>query len=157
MALWSLILLFWKLSSFLFICVVAKIPKGHNSNNSNISDYVNIVEITSTQHYTRIGSLNRKCQEMIQWKQRVQKLHRFDVETIYKNPRGELFDISSILKVESMTKFPRRIDVMISTWICLPKSMKFRQNFHLEIRRRIDGESKKIHPFGTLLLFKLRI
>ena len=32
-----------------------KIPKGHSSNSSNSSDYVNIVEITSTQHYTRIA------------------------------------------------------------------------------------------------------
>ena len=32
-----------------------KIPKGYSSNSSNISDNVNIVEITSTQHYTRIA------------------------------------------------------------------------------------------------------
>ena len=32
-----------------------KIPKGYSSNSSsNISDNVNVVEITSTQHYTRI-------------------------------------------------------------------------------------------------------
>ena len=30
----------------------------------------------------RIGPKNRKCQEIIEWKQRVQKLHRFDVETV---------------------------------------------------------------------------
>ena len=30
------------------------IPKGHSSNSSNISDYVNTVKITATQHYTRI-------------------------------------------------------------------------------------------------------
>ena len=29
------------------ICVVAKIPKGYSSNSSNISDNVNIVEITA--------------------------------------------------------------------------------------------------------------
>ena len=34
---------------------------------------------------------------MTEWKQREQKLRRFDGE----NPRGELIDISSILKVES--------------------------------------------------------
>ena len=32
-----------------------KIPKAYSSNSSNISDYVNIVEITSTQHYTTIA------------------------------------------------------------------------------------------------------
>ena len=30
------------------------IPKEYSSNNSKISDYVNIVEITATLHYTRI-------------------------------------------------------------------------------------------------------
>ena len=30
------------------------IPKGYISNSSKISDYVNNVEITATQHYTRI-------------------------------------------------------------------------------------------------------
>ena len=40
-----------KLYLFLFICVVVKITTGYSSNSSNISDYVNIVEITWTQHY----------------------------------------------------------------------------------------------------------
>ena len=43
--------------------------------------------------------------------------------TTQKNPLGELIDISSILKVESTLKYPRRIDVVISTWIRLSKSM----------------------------------
>ena len=30
-----------------------------------------------------------------------------------KNPRGKLIDILPILKVESTSKFPRRIDVII--------------------------------------------
>ena len=30
------------------------IPKEYSSNSSEISDYVNIVEITATQHYARI-------------------------------------------------------------------------------------------------------
>ena len=33
--------------------------------------------------------------------------------------------ISLILKVESMSTFPRRIDVIISTWIRLSKSINF--------------------------------
>ena len=36
-----------------FLC--CKIPKGYSSNSSNITDNVNIVEITLTQHYTRIA------------------------------------------------------------------------------------------------------
>ena len=85
---------------------------------------------------------------MTDWKQRVRQLRRFDVETTKKNPRGELIDISSILKVESTLKFPRRIDVIISTWIRLSKSMKFRRIFHVEFRRRIDGESTKMYPLS---------
>ena len=61
----------------------------------------------------RIGWPSRKCYKIIQWKQRVQKLRRVDVETTSKNPRGELIDISPILKVESTLNFPRRIDVII--------------------------------------------
>ena len=48
-------------------------------------------------------------------------------------------NISSILKVESMAKFPRRINVTISAWIRLSKSMSFRRTFHVEFRRRIEG------------------
>ena len=32
------------------------IPYGYSSNSSKISDYVNIVEFTGIQHYTRIAS-----------------------------------------------------------------------------------------------------
>ena len=87
----------------------------------------------------------------MQWKKRVQKLCRFDVETTSKNPPGELIDISSILKVESMSKFPCRIDVIISTWIRLSKSMSFRRTFHVEFRRRIDGKSMRMCPLEPYL------
>ena len=36
-----------------YLCC-CKIPKGYSSNSSNNTDYVNIVEITSTQHCTRL-------------------------------------------------------------------------------------------------------
>ena len=36
-----------------------------------------------------------------------------------KKPRGELIDISSILKVESTMSYPRRMDVILSMWIRL--------------------------------------
>ena len=61
---------------------------------------------------------------MIEWKQQVQELRPFDIETIEKSPLGELIDISLILKVESMSKFPSQINVIISTWIQLSKPMK---------------------------------
>ena len=57
---------------------------------------------------------------MTEWKQRVQKLRRFDGE----NPRGELIDISSILKVESTSNrchnfhvdSPFKIDVIFTNF-----------------------------------------
>ena len=61
-----------------------------------------------------------------------------------------IIDILSILKVESTSKFPRWIDVIISTWIRLSNSMKSRQTFHVEFRRRINGESTKMCPLGFL-------
>ena len=84
---------------------------------------------------------------MIECKQRVKKLRRFDVETRQKNPRGELIHISSILKDKSTS---RRIDVIISTWILLSKSMKSRRTFHVEFRRRINSESTKMCPLGSV-------
>ena len=73
-------------------------------------------------------------------------LCRFDVETTSKNPREELINISSILKVEPTSKLPRRIDVIISTWIRLSKSMLFCRTFQVEFQSRIDGESTRICP-----------
>ena len=32
-----------------------KFPKGYSSNNSNINDYINIVETKSTQYYTGLA------------------------------------------------------------------------------------------------------
>ena len=58
-------------------------------------------------------------------------------------------------KVESTSKFPRRIDVIISTWIRLSKSMKFWRTFHVELRRRINGESTRMCSLGLLLIFSL--
>ena len=50
----SVILKKIKITLIPIIHVVAKNSKGYSSNSSSISDYNNIVEITSTQHYTRI-------------------------------------------------------------------------------------------------------
>ena len=49
-------------------------------------------------------------------------------------------EFTLILKLESTSKFPLRIDVIISTWICLSKWMKSRQTFHVEFRRQIDED-----------------
>ena len=46
------------------------------------------------------------------------------------------------------SEFPRRIDVIISTWIRLSKSMRFPRIFHEEFRRRIDGKSTKMCTLG---------
>ena len=73
----------------------------HQFQNQLLRQYL---EITATQiipEQFRIGFQSRKCQKMIEWKQRVQNLHRFDVETKQKNPRRELIHFSSILKVKS--------------------------------------------------------
>ena len=78
---------------------------------------------------------------MMEWKQRVQKLRRFDVETTQKNPCRELIDISSILKVQSTSKCPRRIDVIISTWICLDViSLNFPRGISTLNRWRINKD-----------------
>ena len=45
----------------------------------------------------------------------LQKLRRFNIETTSKKPRGEFIGISSILKVESKSSYPRRVDVILST------------------------------------------
>ena len=73
-------------------------------------------------------------------KMRVKQLRRFDVETTQKNRQGELINISSTLKVESTSKFPRRIDVIISTCIRLLKSIKSQRTFQVEFRWRINKD-----------------
>ena len=46
------------------------------------------------------------------------------------------------------SKFPRRIDVIISTWIRLSTSMRFQRTFHEEFRRRIYDKSTKMCTLG---------
>ena len=80
---------------------------------------------------------------MIEWKRQVQKLRRFDVEMTWKNQRGKLIDISSILKAESTLKFPCQTDVIISTWIRLSKSMKSRRTLGWDVNqcKGIEGHN----------------
>ena len=74
---------------------------------------------------------------MIEWKQRVQKLHQNHIKKSTWRTRQYFVDFES------------RIDVIISVWLRLSKSTKFRRTFHMEFRRRIDGESTKMCPLGT--------
>ena len=53
-----------------FLCC-CKILKGYISNSSNVSDYVNIVEVTSTQHYTRFAQ-NRLPEQKVIGKDRME-------------------------------------------------------------------------------------
>ena len=95
---------------------------------------------------------------MMEWKQRVLKLSRFDVEMTKKNPRGELIDILSILKVESTSNrchnfqvdSPFKIDVI---------STNFPRGISTSNRRRMDKDvsigylyMSKIITSYTLLL-----
>ena len=75
-------------------------------------------------HSLRIGSQSRKYQEIMEQKQRVKRLFRFDVETTQKNSRGKLIHIQTILKIKSTSNFPRRIDFIIFTLTGFSKSMK---------------------------------
>ena len=134
----------------IYLCCF-KISKGYSSNSSNISDYITIFEITSIQNYTRLAQ-NRLPKQKILGNDRmetaIQQSRQFDVETTLKNPRVELIDILSILKVKTTSKSSRWIDVIISTCNCFSKSMKSRRTFHVEFRRRIDGESTKMCLLG---------
>ena len=129
----------WKLSLFIIISFVAKFPK-------NVSAIVSISVMTSIllklHQLSTIPEQSRFLkQKMLENdKMRVKQLRRFDVETTQKNRQGELINISSTLKVESTSKFPRRIDVIISTCIRLLKSIKSQRTFHVEFRWRINKD-----------------
>ena len=77
-----------------------------SSNSSNISDYVNIVEITSTQHYTRIAQ------------------NRFPEQKMLGNNTMETASTE-------VTSIRRRNNVEKSTWRTHRKSNP-RRNFHVE-------------------------
>ena len=65
-----------------------------------------------------------------------------------KKPQGELIDISAILKVESTSSYPRRIDIIFSAWIRPSLSMKYRRTVE-EFRYCIDDKPKKMCPLGN--------
>ena len=45
---------YWHIGNIPIYLHCCNIPKGYISNSSKISDYINIVQITATQQYTRI-------------------------------------------------------------------------------------------------------
>ena len=83
-----------KITLFPFICIVSKITKKYSSNSSSssyVSDYVNIVEIKSTQYYTRI--------------EYVRKL--YDRNTEYKNYVDSTSKRHEKIQVENSSLFRR--------------------------------------------------
>ena len=118
-----------------------KIPKRYSSNSS---DYVNIVKTTSTQQKMlendRMETGSTEVTSIL-WRNNTKK------------PTWKTRPYFVDFKIESTSKFPRRIDVIISMWIRLSKLMKFWQTFHLEFWRQIDGESTKMCPLGSTKMF----
>ena len=58
-----------------------------------------------------------------------------------------------LIRYVKNSSISRRIDVIISTWIRLSKSMSFRRTFHVEFRSRIDDESTRLCPLGIFMSF----
>lgn len=70
------------------------------------------------------------AENIIKWKQEPllpqgvsSEVISIHIETTFKKPCGKLVDISSDLKDESTSSYPCRIDVLISTLICLSELM----------------------------------
>ena len=88
-----------------------------SSNSSNISDYVNIVEITSTQHYTRIAQ------------------NRFPEQKMLGNNTMETASTE-------VTSIRRRNNVEKSTWKTHQYFVDFESRIHVEIFK-----SNRCHNF----------
>ena len=65
---------------------------------------------------------------------------RNDIE----NPRGKLIDVLWIVKAECTSKFPRQIDVIISTNL-----LETWRTSHVEFGRQMDDESTKMCPLES--------
>ena len=85
-----------------------KIPKGSSSNSSNIRDYVNMVEITLTQYYSRLAE------------------NRFPEQKMFENDRKETPN-------EAVTSIRRRNDIVENSLIfCRFWKSNPRRNIHVE-------------------------
>ena len=67
---------------------------------------------------------------------------RNDIE----NPRGKLIDVLWIVKAECTSKFPRQIDVIISTNL-----LETWRTSHVEFGRQMDDESTKKCPLESYI------
>lgn len=61
-------------------------------------------------------------------------------------------DISTVLKVTFTSQFPHRIDVLISACVCVLKSMKSGQTFHVEFRCQLDNETTEDESIGLTVV-----
>ena len=85
-----------------------KFRKGYSSNSSNINDYVNIVEKTSTQHYTRFA------------------YNRFPVYKMFENDRKETVS-------KAVTSIRHHNNTEKSTWKFHQYFVNFESRIHIEI------------------------
>ena len=120
-----------------------KIPKGYSFKSSHISDYANIVKITSSQHYWRLAK------------------HRVSEHKMFGNDRMEIAstDVMSIWRFDiekSMRRthryfvtFGSRIHVEIST-------LNRYHDFHVDSPFKIDKILTKF-PRGISASYRWRI
>ena len=102
-----------------------KIPKEYSSNSSSISDYVNIFEITLTQHYTKLF------------------YNRFPEQKMLENDRLEA--ASTVV-----TSISRRNDIEKSTWKTHRYFVDFESRIHVQI-----STLNWCHNFHVDLPFKI--
>ena len=103
------------------------IPEGYSSNSSKISDYVNVVEVTTTQHCTRIV------------------YNRFPEQLILENDRMETASTE-------VTSIWRRNDMQKSMWRTHWYFADFESRIHIEI-----STSNQCHNFHVDSLFKIYV
>ena len=116
-----------------------------SSNSSNISDYVNIVEVTSTQHYTRIAQSRFPEQKMLG--NDTMETASTDVTSIRRCPMS--FEKSTWKTHRYFVDFESRIHVEIST-------SNRCHNFHVDSPFKIDVISTNF-PRGISTLNRWRI
>ena len=112
--------------------------QGYSSNSSNISDYVNIVDITSAQHYTRLAQNKFPEQKMLA-NDRLQKYSCTEVTSIGRRNNREK---STWRTHQYFVNFESRNHVEIST------SNRY-HNFHVDSPFKIDDISTNF-PRGIL-------
>ena len=131
---------------FIFIPIYlhcCNIPKGYSSNSSKISDYINIVEITVTQHYTRVV-YNRFPEQKMLENDRME-IATTEVTSIWRYTRG----FSTWRTDRYFAEFESRIHIEIST-------SNRCHNFHVDSPFKIDVISTNF-PRGISTSIRWRI